>query len=607
MRRFAAVVTALLALSLRVPAQETLPSAAVIARAGKTFITEDEFVRQFELLPAFGRQIRSQLEGSKAELLYSMVAEKLLAQEAEARGLDRDRPLGSAMEEIRKMLARDELYRREITGRAAVAEQEIVQGVFGARRQLAVSFLFLRDSAAAAFLRTRMNRPGDFDRLQIDSSLQAVRDTASLVWGEADAAIEEAAYRLAPGEVSPVVPAGEGFYILRLDRALQNPSTDAVAGDALTAKVRKTLQLRREKVLLDRFMEKVLRDRKGYAVGRTLREVAEALTRALPAAPRDTVGILSGQVVDSARVLCRPILEEPLVVIDTGGWSVSEVLDRLSLKGLTVPPGNPRRLMAALSGQIRVWVLQELMAREALRRGMDTVADVRARLNTWKDYFLAEAMKERLRAPVSVTGAEVWTYMKTLDSTVCVPQVRIRELRTATIGAMNEAFNDLQEGASLASVIMGRSVDPDTRSRQGISPWFPITDRSPVGQIAWQLAVGERYGPVAVPGGFLYFELLDKKDAPRVLDSAAASRFQTARQEFLRLKQNRKISLYLAQVASERGFAVFEDRVRMIAVTPVPMMTYRILGFGGRMFEVPFVERQIDWLSVEAPGSRIVP
>ena len=37
------------------------------------------------------------------------------------------------------------------------------------------------------------------------------------------------------------------------------------------------------------------------------------------------------------------------------------------------------------------------------------------------------------------------------------------------------------------------------------------------------------------------------------------------------------------------------------------MMTYRLLGFGGRMFEVPFVEKLIDWLNVEPPGNKILP
>jgi hypothetical protein len=36
-------------------------------------------------------------------------------------------------------------------------------------------------------------------------------------------------------------------------------------------------------------------------------------------------------------------------------------------------------------------------------------------------------------------------------------------------------------------------------------------------------------------------------------------------------------------------------------------MTFRILGFGGRMFEVPFVERQVDWLTAEVPQTTIVP
>jgi hypothetical protein len=118
---------------------------------------------------------------------------------------------------------------------------------------------------------------------------------------------------------------------------------------------------------------------------------------------------------------------------------------------------------------------------------------------------------------------------------------------------------------------------------------------------------GERFGPVAVPGGYLYFELLEKKSGPRTLDSVAAARFAAATTEMLRLKQNRKVSLFLARLGEVRGMDVFEDRVKMISVTPVPMMTYRILGFGGRMFEVPFVERQIDWLSIESPSSQISP
>jgi hypothetical protein len=36
-------------------------------------------------------------------------------------------------------------------------------------------------------------------------------------------------------------------------------------------------------------------------------------------------------------------------------------------------------------------------------------------------------------------------------------------------------------------------------------------------------------------------------------------------------------------------------------------MTYRILGFGGRMFAAPFVTRQVDWIEVENPEKMPLP
>jgi hypothetical protein len=67
------------------------------------------------------------------------------------------------------------------------------------------------------------------------------------------------------------------------------------------------------------------------------------------------------------------------------------------------------------------------------------------------------------------------------------------------------------------------------------------------------------------------------------------------------------MDLYLSQEAEQRGYAVYEDRFNKLTVSPIPMMTFRKLGFGGRMFEVPFVEKQIDWLNVEPPGNKILP
>jgi len=72
------------------------------------------------------------------------------------------------------------------------------------------------------------------------------------------------------------------------------------------------------------------------------------------------------------------------------------------------------------------------------------------------------------------------------------------------------------------------------------------------------------------------------------------------------MKARRALSLFLAGAGKEMGFDVYADRLRMIKVSTIPMMTFRILGFGGRMPAVPFVDPQLDWLDVEPP-KEVVP
>jgi hypothetical protein len=73
------------------------------------------------------------------------------------------------------------------------------------------------------------------------------------------------------------------------------------------------------------------------------------------------------------------------------------------------------------------------------------------------------------------------------------------------------------------------------------------------------------------------------------------------------MKQRRAVTLFTAQSAAERGFDIYIDRLKSLRVTPLPMLAYRFLGFGGRMFAVPFVSPKVEWLDVEPPREKILP
>lgn len=287
-------------------------------------------------------------------------------------------------------------------------------------------------------------------------------------------------------------------------------------------------------------------------------------------------------------------------------WTLGEIIDRMYAKGFTLDSVTVRSIPQQVNALLRVWVQQELLAQEALTRGLDKYPAVRQQLETWYDNFLEQSMRFYLKRQTKVSDAEVLSFMQSTDSSVVIPRVQIRELRTASLDEMHEALNDLQSGRSLEQVIDRWCSDVNLRQRKGVSDPFPVSDRYPVGEIAWQMLVGQRYGPLKEGSGYLYFELMLKDSQREPTDTAYAGRKQRATNELLRQKEKRLLNLFLTQAGEARGYMIYQDRLSRIKVSPIPMMTFRILGFGGRMFAVPFVDRQIEWLNVEPPQGKIV-
>jgi hypothetical protein len=583
------------------------PSENVIARAGDLFIPELEFLERYEMLPGFGRQARSQAEARKTEVLYSMIAEKLLAQDAAARGLDRDTLLHLAVRETRKLLARDALYKREVIGKVVVSGDELARGIARALLELSIRYIFFEREEDARFVRSQMQRYDDFRGLRIDSSFHALRDTATLIWGEADPAMESAAYHLKEREISPVVRAGPGSYIIIVSGVRRNLAYASLASDVLRDRVSTILQRRKEKARLEEFAPGVLRGKSGYASPGALNRLIAAFETVFRESPRDSIVHLTPARASAIDSLCASSLRDTLAVAGSRVWSVRDVIDRLTQEGFGVHRTALGSIPIRLNTELMGLVQRELMGEEALRRGLDTTADVRREVEIWRQSFLAAMDREAIRVGTNVNDAEVWATLKWRDSSVTVPQVQIRELRTATFNQMQTAMEEIGRGASMEDVVRKWSGDPAARETGGLSPWFPVTDRPPVGEIASGLRPGERYGPLNLPGGPLYFEVTGMKKAPLDRDTSLARRFAQARQETLEGKARRALTLRLASLANEKGVDVYADRLKALKVSAIPMMTFRILGFGGRMLAVPFVTPELDWLGVDVSKENTVP
>ncbi|MBF8248074.1 MAG: Peptidylprolyl isomerase [Bacteroidetes bacterium] len=583
-----------------------LRAQSILAKVGSTSITEEEFQLRFELTPSLGRNRKSQLETEKLEFLYSLVAEKLLALEAQDRRLDLDSTFRHAFAEIKKLIVRDELYRQEISNKVTVKPQEIQQGIKHALDQRLVEFLYFTRREDAEFVRSKVRKASEIERVQIDSSIECLKDTATVIWGEASPAIEDAAYRLKPGDVSPVIHEGPGFYILWVKGSMQNAQYASLQPSALQERVTQVIRLRKERKRLDEFVPATLRNDTAFAGSAILRRISIEMTKA-------TDNYRPGQVVTFDALLLKKVkdslkasLGETAVVSGKVAWSVESILDRLLSAKFEFVSGDTLKTFLKLNGHVRIWAQQELLAQEGLRRGLEQSYGVQKKLSMWYQAFLAGSMKDYIKRRINVSQAEVWQALQVQDGSSEVPRVQIRELWTSSLDSMKAPIIEVGHGVSFEKVAERYSIDSFSRKSGGVTPAFPVNERSPLGEIAWQMQAGERFGPIPLEGKFIYFELV-KKDFPVARDTVLAARFEKTKREFLQAKFRSTVNSVLAQAGVDRGFSVFEDRVKQLKVTPFPMVTFRILGFGGRMFEVPLLEKQLDWLDTEPPRTKVVP
>jgi parvulin-like peptidyl-prolyl isomerase len=597
---------AVVCLSSSLEAQFARPN-EVLATAGDRVITSQEFLWRFELTPGPNRGSAERLQEEKRVFLYSLVAEKLLAGEAMRRGLDSDSISMAGLLSLRKLLARDELYREEITRKVSVTKPEVQRTTRDAVRLLLLEYLFFEDESAARVVRSGIRSGQALVTVRIDSSISHLRDTVTLAWGEGDAAIEQAAFALKVGSVSQVIEAGSGYYIVRLLRESRNEDFARMQSGALAERIEQVIRMRRERVRLDEFMANALRGKAGYSRASTLRAIVVSLD-ALRRATADSTITLDWQDHIPLIAALGGIASDTGAVAGSRWWSGAELVQELCASGFSFPRDlGIRELANKTNLQVRIWVQQELLAQEGLARGLDNSEAVRPLLQSWKDNLLAGRVKRELEVPLDVSDAEALLELSSGDPSSAFPLLQIRELWTASTERMREVLDSLEAGMPFPVAVERFSEDPLTKINGGLAKPFRMDERLVLGEIAWKMEPGEWRGPITLDGKKLAIQLVKREPPPVLRTAEGSARLEKVRERLLALKRKGRMSQAIGRLAKSNGFTVNEENLRALEVSRIPMMTFKVLGFGGRMFAAPFVDRQTEWLDVALPGEEVLP
>ena len=120
----------------------------IITKIGSEIITVSEFIERYELNPQTNAGIVGAEASIKPEILYSIIAEKLWAMDAEKMGIVKTRQFDFYFKPIEDLFVRDALFRQEIENKITVSKSELEKGINKSQFTQVIRFISSQDSVS---------------------------------------------------------------------------------------------------------------------------------------------------------------------------------------------------------------------------------------------------------------------------------------------------------------------------------------------------------------------------------------------------------------------------------------------------------------------------
>jgi hypothetical protein len=577
-----------------------------LATVGTSVITAKDFLERFELMPWPGKDRRAEHDSAKVKALRSLVAERLLAQEAAARGLGKDSTTQRQINGLERLMVRDALYRREVTGRIQITDRDLSDGMKRYPREVRVLFLHSPDEDAARSMREIVRRPGVVDSLlqTLSPELLYRVDSMNITFGIIDRVLEDTVYALSAKRRLSGVFRTDTFgwgVVAYLDSW---PFADAQK-KSIPDRIHQVENIVRARKQSDRagtYMGSILSPQRAEADSVMFERFASALhgvimTDTASRASRNGFRLGATDLDDVERILGADVYR-PLVRVSGGAFSVRDVIDAFKGREFQFRELHPELFRNRLNVMIKDVTGAELMSREGYNQRLQNSDAVRHDVRVWSDYWTAAAMKRALQDTVTIQDEAVVAYfIKHAAVLGRVYEVNIREVLSESLHTALTVLERSLGGTPLAAMA-GQSIRRAWAPRGGISGFFRVDSLPELGITALVTDSGRIAGPLRLAEGHSIFEVIGKRRVPGdttanipPVDSILSYGRRMLRAE----RQMQVVTDAVSDLAQKAGTRVYEDRLRALKVNEANMVTRRYIGFGGVITAVPTISPMWEW------------
>ncbi len=483
-------------------------------------------------------------------MMFRLVNDKLLAQEARVLGIQNDEPIPTQLAALRQSLAIKQLEQKEIWSLAEPTAEELEQAFAKEYQTITFRMLTTHEKEEAERLLSELERGADFEALARESSVDQSGPRGGLVEDlpriDMPHGLADDVFALSPGDLKGPFRTRIGWSNIRVESFAE---PDPERFEALQPSLRTLVRYRKAEALKDDLGSRL---RQAHPVVIDQQAVAAVVAERLPDSR------LMPQVEDPESIVAR-VGEREITAQDYG-----KAL-RARWKGVR----NVEAARAAKPLVLERLIRDELMISEALSRGYGDTPEVERVVSASETQLLIpRILSEVVAADIEVTQEEMESYYEEHKNQYHrPPRVRIGQITVAERAEAERLAELLRQGADLAWLARQHSID-DFKDAGGDRGWAtPKRSGDPIEEALLDAQPGDVLGPAAVGENFLVVRVITREEQG-VYD------FQEVSGNVRQAVNNREFQLalhdYIQKLRSRSEIVVNEDVLATLQITGTP-------------------------------------
>ena len=568
----------------------------VIAKIGDKVIPLNEFRYRYEFTPQIDRKYNDKGK-SKEELLYTLIAENLFSLEAERLGYDTLKIFNESYIPLEKMYVRDALYKQEVSDKVKLDVSKFNKGLKLSNEKLFVDFIYSNDQPGIEEAYSLLLSNSNFDSLvTLLKNAEYVAEPYEVSYGKMNYIAEDEIYNLEINKFTKPIESPDGWYIFRL---LSKIPVTFKTPDERNSLVRKVVEGRVEDSIYSDFRSKFFKDLNVTADGglfwyfvEEVQKLIEIIKTEQNVAENEKISMTNEYSSRLKKSIEADSLKKVFIRFDKNPITFDQFLGEFIFEGFFTFTTDINLIANQLKSRVKRQIELELLTREAYKRGMESLPEVKSATKVWRDNYLSTLLLKNVVKNTELTENDLKQFLSDKSGIpINETKINIIELLTDSLEVIKEALTVSHNEFLFRDFAKIHTKREETKLN-GEFGYFSPSEHGEIGKIAASMKIGDVYGPLQTDDGYSLFKVIDKKENKIELKEKLDTDTE------LKIKHY-KITEYLenlaADLAEKYNVTINDELLNSLELLNAQMVVFRYMGFGGKIQAFPYSSPFYNW------------